>query len=67
DNGYGVEKDYKQANKMYLRSCNLFDGIACLRLGYNLEHGLGVPEPKIEQSEKYYARACLNGIPEACS
>jgi TPR repeat protein/TolB-like protein len=62
----GMKQDLSQASALYLRSCELGNGIGCTNFGYMLEHGRGTATD-YESSLRYYQRGCELGTPRGCN
>jgi TPR repeat protein len=69
---HGVMGDHAHADQLYARAATLYeplcakgDAHACMRLALMGDHGLGVPESKLDAAATY-AKACDLGDAESC-
>jgi len=60
DKSKGVPRDHEQANAFFEKACGAGHAAACLRLGYNLELGLGASK-NMERANALYEKACDGG------
>ena len=67
DQGEGVEQDYVEANKWWLKSAELGDASAQYNLANNLYNARGVEKADIENALKWYERAAKQGHEKAAN
>ena len=63
--GKGVKQDYKKANELYLKACNLKDGSGCYNIGISYYLGKGISQ-NISMAKKYFSKACDLGDQAGC-
>jgi len=66
ENGGGVNKDERQAAKLYQQACEGGNGRGCAYLGDLYMQGTGVAKDQ-GRAEQLYQRACEQGYAEGCT
>ena len=61
----GVKQDYKKANELFSKSCDLGFGSGCYDLGILYTNGQGVKQDK-SMAKEYFGKACDLGDQTGC-
>lgn len=62
---YQKEKIYRKARKLYKKSCDMKNGVACANLAFYYKDGVGVKQNQ-SIAKQYYGKACDLGEQLAC-